>query len=306
MSHQQQAPDAHDTVTASHDARGSLLAEIPVTDTRLPLAGVSTAVLQGGEGRPLVLLHSSGEFAAVWMRVIPELVSAHRVIVPDLPGHGASDVGDAPLDAERVLAWLGELIDRTCPSPPVLVGRGLGGAIAARFAIDHSTRLERLVLVDTFGLAAFDPAPEFGFATNRFLEEPTEHTRDEMFRYCFVDLPRVRAQVGERWTPMAAYALERARTATLRTALDSLMPRFGLPAIAPADLARITVPTALIWGRENLQVRLEAAEAASARHGWPLHVIDDAGDDAAMERPEVFLTTLRRALTHSAEAAASA
>ena len=303
---QAEVPDERDTSMAGHDLRGRLLAGLPVADRRLSLAGASTAVLQGGEGQPMILLHSSGEFAVVWMRVIPELVTAHRVIAPDLPGHGASEVGETPLDADRMLAWLGQLIDRTCSSPPVLVGRGLGGAIAARFAIDHGTRLERLVLVGAFGLAAFDPAPEFGLAANRFLEEPTEHTRDDMFRYCFVDLDGLRAQLGQRWAPLAAYALERARTATLPTALDSLMPRFGLPAIAPADLARITVPTSLIWGRQDLQVRLAVAQAASTHHGWPLHVIDNAGDDAPMEQPQAFLAALSRALGTVSGAGASA
>jgi len=46
-----------------------LLAGLPVTERRLQLAGVSSAVLDGGDGPPIVLLQ--GEFAAVWMRVIP-------------------------------------------------------------------------------------------------------------------------------------------------------------------------------------------------------------------------------------------
>ena len=99
------------------------------------------------------------------MRVIPDLVTTHRVVAPDLPGHGASAVADGPLDADRVLAWLDELIERTCPSPPV-AGRAslLGGAIAARFAVDRGDRLDRLVLVVPFGLAPFEPAPGFGAA----------------------------------------------------------------------------------------------------------------------------------------------
>ena len=54
--------------------RERLLAGIPVTERRLQLAGVSTAVLEGGDGPPIVLLHGPGEFAAKWMRVIPDLV----------------------------------------------------------------------------------------------------------------------------------------------------------------------------------------------------------------------------------------
>lgn len=60
-------------------------------------AEASTAVLEGGSGEPVVLLHGQGEFAAVWMRVVPGLARTHRVVVPDLPGHGASEVfSDAP------------------------------------------------------------------------------------------------------------------------------------------------------------------------------------------------------------------
>jgi pimeloyl-ACP methyl ester carboxylesterase len=187
----------------------------------------------------------------------------------------------------------------------VLVGRGLGGAIAARFAIDHGARLERLVLVDAFGLAEFDPEPGFGLAVHRFMEQPTDRTRDELFGYCFVDLDGVRAQVGERWVPLAAYTLEQARAAGLRAALGSLMPQFGMPAIASAKLARIAVPTSLIWGRQDLQVRLAVAQAASTHHGWPLHVIDNAGDDAPMEQPQAFLAALRRALGTFSGAGAS-
>ena len=105
----------------------------------------------------MVLL--AAEFAAVWMRVIPDLVTTHRVIAPDLPGLGASEVPDGPLDADAALAWLGELIDYTCAIPPVLVGKGAAGALAARFTIDHGDRVDRLVLVDTYGLDRFRPPP---------------------------------------------------------------------------------------------------------------------------------------------------
>ena len=149
------------------DVRERLLAGIPAEERRLQLAGVSTAVLEGGDGPPVVLLHGPGANAAHWMRVIPDLVTTHRVVAPDLPGQGASEVAGGPLDAERVLAWLGELIERTCSSPPALVGNALGGAIAARFAAEHGDRLGRLVLVDALGLTPFEPAPEFGAALQR-------------------------------------------------------------------------------------------------------------------------------------------
>ena len=174
--------------------REELLTGIPVTERRLQLAGVSTAVLEGGDGPPMVLLHGPSEFALVWLQVLPQLVRTHRVIVPDLPGHGASAIPDTGVDADWVLGWLGELVEETCPTPPVLVGRTIGGAIAARFAADRPGSLTHLVLVDALGLSAFEPAPRFGLAMQRFLSQPTAGTYDRFMDFCAFDLDLVREQ----------------------------------------------------------------------------------------------------------------
>jgi len=280
--------------TAGDDTRERLLSGLPVTERRVQVAGVSTAVLEGGDGPPIVFLQ--GEFAAVWMRVIPELLTTHRVIAPDLPGLGASEVSDGPPDAEAVLTWLDELIEKTCAIPPVLVGKGAGGSLAARFAIEHSDRIGRLVLVDTHGLARFRPPPGMALSFVGVMLRPTGRGLERGFRrYCFADLDRVRAEMGERYEWMAAYALDRFRTPSVKAAMRRLMRQLA-SAIPPADLDRIAVPTTLIWGRHDLGVRLSVAEAASARHGWPLHVIENARDDPAIEQPEAFLEALRTAL----------
>ena len=73
--------------------------------------------------------------------------------------------------------------------------------------------------------------------------------------------------------------------------MRSLLPRLGRP-LPIEDLARITVPTTLIWGREDVGMPVTVAEEASARLRWPLHVIDGARDDPAIERPEAFLGAL--------------
>jgi pimeloyl-ACP methyl ester carboxylesterase len=276
--------------------RARSLASMPVTERRLQLDGISTAVLEGGDGPPVVLLHEQGEFAARWMRVIPDLVQSHRVVAPDLPGHGASEVNGGPLDAGQVLAWLAELIQNTCPSPPVLVGHMLGGAIAARFASAYSDRLSGLVLVDAFGLGRFRPRLKFVFALFAFAVRPNERTFDRLLHHCTVDPEGLRRDMGDRWEPYQAYVLDRARTRSVQAALRRLMMKVGVPAIPPADLARIAVPTTLIWGRHDPVMRVGIAEAASARYGWPLHVIENAADDPPMERPDAFMQVLRDAL----------
>ena len=273
--------------------RRQLLAALPVQERSLELAGIPTAVLQGGGGPPVVLLHGPMGYAAHWMGVIPGLAQTHAVVAPDLPGHGASEAGDGPLDASRVLAWLGALIERTCPTPPVLVGQLLGGAIALRFAIERGGLLERLVLIDTFGLAPLQPAPAFGEALMRYQAEPSVATHEGLWRHCAFDLDRLRERMGTRWKPFEAYNVETARAPATRSAMQGLMQVFGFPAIALQELERIEVPTSLIWGRHDMATPLAVAEAASQRHGWPLQVIEEASDDPPVEQPEAVLRALR-------------
>ena len=175
MSRQRDVMDASRRAIAD-DARQRLLAGAAVTERRLDLAGVSTAVLAGGDGPPVVLLHGQGGWSGMWLPLIPDLVRTHRVVAPDLPGLGASEVPDGPLDADRVLTWLGGLIQRTCPAPPALVGISLGASIAARFAIAHPDRLSRLVLLGAGGLGRFRPAPAVALAMARFIARPSERT----------------------------------------------------------------------------------------------------------------------------------
>ena len=111
-----------------------------------------------------------------------------------------------------------------------------------------------------------------------------------------LDLDRVRDRLGERWDAYAAYTLDPAVAPGALAGLTALMEQFGFPPIPPEDLARIAVPTTLIWGRHDLATSLAVAEAASARYGWPLHVIESAGDDPATDQPERFVEVLRMVL----------
>src|SRR6266536_2985140 len=228
---------------AGDQARQRVLAGLPVTERRRRLAGVSTAVLEGGDGPDMVLLHGQGGWAAGWLPVIPDLVRTHHVVVPDLPGLGASETPEGPPDPGTVLAWLGELIEQTCAAPPVLVGASLGGSIAARFAAGHGERVSRLVLVDTGCLVGrVRPTPGVQLANRRLLRD------------------------------------------------------LGWRQIPPEELARIDVPTALIWGRQDRVMPVGTAQRASARYGWPLHVIDDAGHFLVAEQHEALLIALHAAL----------
>jgi pimeloyl-ACP methyl ester carboxylesterase len=281
--------------------RERLLATMPVSERRLRIAGVSTAVLEGGDGPPVVLLHGPGEFAATWTRVIPSLVTTNRVVAPDLPGHGASSPATR-VDVETLRGWLDALVRQTCDAPPVIVGHLLGGSLAARYAAGPGAMVAGLVLVDSYGLARLRPSPRFAAALARFLVRPTPRTQRSLMLVCLADRDGLSNETDGRLDTMEAYALELARAPGARSVVRRTMAALGTPVIPAAELARIAVPTTLIWGSQDLQVRPRVAQAASARHGWPLHLIEGSAGDPAIEQPRAFLQALRTALADHEEA----
>jgi pimeloyl-ACP methyl ester carboxylesterase len=134
-----------------------------------------------------------------------------------------------------------------------------------------------------------------------FLAHPDERTHEQLWRYCAFDLEGLRRRLGERWGPFETYNLELARTPSVAAAFGPLLEAFAA-AIPPAELERIAVPTTLVWGRHDLATPLAVAEAAGARYGWPLHVIEDAADAPPIEQPEAFVGALHAALAASTAA----
>ncbi len=276
--------------------RHRLLRGVPATERRLDAAGITTTVLEGGDGPPLVLLHGPGESAVNWRWIIPHLVTTYRVIAPDLPAHGCSGAGDQPLDVERAVDWLDALVEGTCDEPPTIVGHVLGGAIAARFAARRPGRLRRLVLVDSLGLGRFRPRIGFALGFLRFVARPREKSHERFMGQCAYDLDELRHDLDEDWPSFVGYNLAMATSDSARDA-GHLFRKAGLPRIPADELDRIDVPTTLIWGRHDRANRVRVAERASARHGWPLHVIEMAADDPARDRPEAFLSAMQSALS---------
>lgn len=276
--------------------RERLLEGLPVTERRLELAGVSTSLLEGGDGPPIVLLHGQGGFAAMWGRVIPRLVRRYRVVAPDLPGLGQSEVRTGTLDAPRVIAWLGELIAQTCAEPPTLVGHSLGGTIAARFAIEHADLARQVALVDSGSLGRFWPALPVFVALLRFSARPNPATHERFLRQVFVDPEQARAGWGEHWAAFEAYHIERAGQPGVGAANRELLRRIGVRRIPSDQLRNIGVPVALIWGRNDRVMRFRIAEKVSARFGWPLYPIHDCGHVPHVERPDAFADALHAAI----------
>ncbi|MBK7579950.1 MAG: alpha/beta fold hydrolase [Myxococcales bacterium] len=116
------------------------------------VGGTSIAWGELGSGPPLLMLHGLGDSHRTWRRVVPLLAARHRVLMPDLPGHGLSGRPDAPY----TLAWYARTLDGFLDSLGVervrVVGHSFGGGIAQWLLLENSPRIERLVLVASGGL----------------------------------------------------------------------------------------------------------------------------------------------------------
>jgi pimeloyl-ACP methyl ester carboxylesterase len=172
----------------------------------------------------------------------------------------------------------------------------LGGAIAVRLAAARPAAVARLVLVESLGLAPFAPEPAMGQAIGAFLGDPRPDTHRELWRRCAHDLDALIARLGPAWDALEAYSIERARTPSVQAAMHAAFEALAPVPVPPGDLGRIAAPSSLIWGRHARAIPLAVGREASDAYGWPLHVLDAAGDDAPVECPDAFVAALRACL----------
>jgi pimeloyl-ACP methyl ester carboxylesterase len=278
-----------------NEARERLLAGLPVTERRLRVAGISTAVLEGGDGPPLVLLHGGIECGgAYWAPVICRLAESYRLIVPDAPGLGESEPV-ARLDTVAFGDWLAELVRLTCREEPALIAHSLLGSLAARFAAQHGDLLRRLVIYGAPGIGSYRMPLGLRVVAIRFALRPSERNAERFDRWAFFDFDRAREQDPGWFEAFSAYTRSRAVVPHIKRTMRQLIGSCTKQ-VPDTELRRIPVATELLWGRHDRFVPLGLAEAASARLGWPLHVIDDAGHAPHIERPEACLGALSTAL----------
>jgi pimeloyl-ACP methyl ester carboxylesterase len=107
-----------------------------------------------GEGPAVLLIHGMINSSRHWEAVALELADSHRVIAPDLIGHGdsATPRGDYSLGAHA--ASIRDLLATIGVARATVVGHSLGGGVAMQFFYQFPQRTERLVLVSSGGLGA--------------------------------------------------------------------------------------------------------------------------------------------------------
>jgi len=248
-------------------------------------------VWQGGAGPTMVLLHGAGDQAGAWARTVRMLVGSHRLVIPDLPGHGASDPRRGPLDIGRLLAGVEAVMD-TLPAdrPVVLVGNSLGAWLAFLYAREHPERIDRLVAVnggpirnENPGAVLFPADREQARAVMRSMMGPNslmppDNVLDDMVR---------RARVGP--------------AARLAATADGMEPY-----LLDGRLDEVTVPVELVWGEED--GLMPVAYARRLLDGLPaarLHLVAGCGHIPQRECPDRVVRVLTEALEQPAPVAAA-
>jgi 4,5:9,10-diseco-3-hydroxy-5,9,17-trioxoandrosta-1(10),2-diene-4-oate hydrolase len=136
------------------------------TSTTLDVQGRHIHLTDAGHGPALLMLHGGGPGASGmsnYSRNVFPLAERFRVIVPDLPGYGASSKGINPQDPFGDLAAsMFGLLDALQLERAHVMGNSLGGACALRMALDRPGRIDRLVLMGPGGVGISEGKPTAG------------------------------------------------------------------------------------------------------------------------------------------------
>jgi pimeloyl-ACP methyl ester carboxylesterase len=146
--------------------------------------------LSAGSGPAVILIHGFAETSHVWKRVMPVLSEKFRVVAPDLPGIGDSDIPKDGLDMTRSAVRIHKLVRSLGIGKSRVVGHDFGVMVGYAYASKFPEETEKLVLMEAPlpGIAGFDkayngPAWHFRFngPTPEKLVEGRERTYFEHF-----------------------------------------------------------------------------------------------------------------------------
>jgi len=238
-------------------------------------------VWRGGRpgGEPWLLLHGMGATAATFLPLLAGLLDECEVVIPELSANGGTTGPRAAIGVAEGVEVVGRLVERELGGRPVtLCGVSLGGWIAAKLAAARPGVAARLVLVVPGGYRHQDWE-----RIERTVRVRTLADIQAMWEALFVRPPWY-LRLGR----FGLYLLY--RTPTVQDVLATVREE---DAFDDADLARITVPVALLWGERDTLFRVEVGHAMQrALPDATLTVIRDAGHGAQWEKSAEFLAAV--------------
>jgi pimeloyl-ACP methyl ester carboxylesterase len=239
----------------------------------LTVDGVKTVIHTAGKGDPVVFFHGAG--TADGFDAVSAWTDRFRVIVPYHPGFGES--GDDPTFTDfhdYVMHYL-ELFDLLKLKTFRLVGLSLGGNFAARFAMEHGHRVEKLVLIAPYGM--IDPKNP---ATD-LIPVPGDKVLGLLVSDINVLLKLLPAEpdidfIGDRYREAGTFA-----RLVWEHPYDAKFVRY---------LHRIKSPTLIVWGDEDKVVPVAQTKAwKKAIPHAEIKTFKKAGHLVYLDKPEAMV-----------------
>jgi pimeloyl-ACP methyl ester carboxylesterase len=242
-----------------------------------------------GRGRPIVLVHGLGGAAANWVDVAPLLARGHRVLVPDLPGHG----GSTPLPAVPNLAVFADRVaavaEREGLLPAAVVGHSLGAVVALRFALRRPDAVESLVLAGAAGISSASRRAKYGL---RVLAIIGPRRLVAPWADSVAGRPLLRQVVFGHWGAADTLSMSRAAVdgfleGTRFTSDSESAARALVVDDVREDLAELRSRALVLWGARDNQLSVADGFDFARRLGAELRVIADCGHLLIGERPDL-------------------
>lgn len=127
-----------------------------------------------GSGKPLVLIHGFGEDSQIWNEQVALLKQQYQVILPDLPGTGATPP-EPGVSMESMATNIKEILNQENISKATLLGHSMGGYISLAFAELFSERVEALGLLHSSAFADNDAKKEARLKSIAFIQKQGSH-----------------------------------------------------------------------------------------------------------------------------------
>jgi pimeloyl-ACP methyl ester carboxylesterase len=254
-----------------------------------------------GSGPPLLLLHGIGDSSASWVPLMRPLADEFTVIAPDLLGHGESDKPRADYSVAAFANGMRDLLDVLGIDRATVVGHSLGGGVAAQLTYQHPTRVERLALVASGGVArgvnpflrlASTPLADVALPLLRFPPAKLAAVAGiEVLRRTGADLGRDAEELSRVLDALPEVAARGAFSRTLRSVVDW---RGQVVTMLDRSYLAEAMPVLLVWGAHDGVIPVHHGLIAHENMpGSRLEVFADAGHFPHHTDPDRFLEVLR-------------
>jgi pimeloyl-ACP methyl ester carboxylesterase len=265
-----------------------------IEDRYLKVGSINTRYWSAGErGTPVILLHGGGSSIEVWTHNINALAHKHRVFAFDMVGTGFSDKPMAEYSLDFQVQFLHEFLNTIEVDRVVLIGNSMGGSISLKFALLSPERVEKLVLVSSFGLGReiyFGDRLLAVFPEIVKLARPSRWGAKLILSSCVYNsklIPEILIEQDSRRFGLPGQ--KAAIVSLIKHNIDFWGIRRDVFRSIVDHLQDINAPTFVIWGKQDKIIPVSLGNVATNKiPNVRAHVFDHCGHWAQFEHPQEF------------------